>query len=243
MNLIKTILADDHPDALEILNFLVEQHDSFEIVSLCKDGEELMNQVAIHRPELVVTDIHMPKTNGMEALQKCQDVNRNLKFIFVTGYSDYAIEAFDMSAVDYVVKPLELTRLFKALEKAKLMIEQDKFPVSSENRNILTVKKDGSFYYVPASDIYFIEKAGKKCRIHTSKKVYETNEKITDLMKELDGGFFMAHRSNIVNLEAISHVTQKNETYLVYFENYSEHAHISKLKFKEFQERMKSVKR
>lgn len=90
-------------------------------------------------------------------------------------------------------------------------------------------------------DIYFIEKQGKKCLIHLKEKVFETNESINELYKKLNQTFFLSHRSNIINLRKLSHITPNNETYLAHFEGFNNHAHISKLKIKEVNEKIQRI--
>ncbi|WP_223664106.1 LytR/AlgR family response regulator transcription factor [Pseudobacillus badius] len=243
MTPIRTIIVDDHPDSLEILSFFVSQNPSFQVVAHCENGEDLIRQVMLTKPDLVIADINLPKLNGVDAIKKCISFQPHLKFIFVTGYEDFAVEAFNISAVDYIVKPVEMTRIYQALEKAEHVIRgalhTEKSPIRQSKT--LCVKSEGSFYYIKQADVYFIEKAGKKCFIHTKNKTYEVYENIANILQTLGDQFYLSHRSNIINLEAVSHVTQKNETYLAFFPEYSKHAHISKLKIREFQKKMRDL--
>lgn len=229
---LKVVLAEDHEESLEILDFFINNHPDFKVVDSCKNGEELVRKVARHKPDIVVADIKMPELNGVEAIKKSLQFHPELKFIFVTGYDDFAVEAFNISAVDYVVKPLEMSRLYSALEKAKSTIMLSKTR-SIGNDKKLPFKFNGDTYYVPFSNIFFIEKVGKKCFIYTKEKTFETYTNLMDLYELLDDSFYLAHRSNIINLHHVFCIKQKNETYLVYFLHFDKHAHISKLKIKE----------
>lgn len=241
--LIKTVLADDHPDSLEIIETLVGRHSSFQIVAKCMDGEELIDQVIKYKPDLVITDIKMPKLNGMEALKRCRQFDSKVNFIFVTGFDDYAVEAFNVSAIDYIVKPINMERFYAALEKANGMISHAKNKLVEPRyiQSKLKIKSGGSLYFISMEDIFFIEKQGKKCLIHAKTKTYETNESINDLYKKLNKNFFLSHRSNIINLKKISHIATNNETYLAHFEGFINHAHISKLKIKEVKEKIQRI--
>lgn len=238
MQPIRTLLVDDHQDSLEILAYFVQQHQNFNIIETAQNGEELIEKVITYKPELVIADINMPKLTGVEAIKKCLKIFPDLKCIFVTGYDDYAVEAFDMSAVDYIVKPVERTRLHVALERAFGIIRKKELSLNPGENKRLPIKFNGSLYYIPMKDIYFIEKLGKKCMIHTKKNIFETYENISDIYQMLDETFYLTHRSNIINLDKISHITPRNETYLVYFIGYDQHASISKLKIMEVQELM-----
>lgn len=233
MNQIKTIVTEDHLDSLEIIVAFVERHSSFDVIATCTNGEELIEQVITHSPDLIITDISMPKVNGMSAVKKCKKVKPDIKIIFLTGYDEYAVEAFAESAVDYIVKPIDGARLFEALEKVKSSL------INTFEKKVdlkkLKIKNNGIIHLISMDEIYFIEKQGKKCIIHLKDKIFETNENLMDLNARLDNNFFLAHRSNIVNLNKISYIVQDYETFLAFFDGLEKAAHISKLKIKELE--------
>lgn len=103
---------------------------------------------------------------------------------------------------------------------------------------MLHLKEQNSTQYIPLSDIYFIEKAGKKCLVYTTNEIYETSEPMNKIINRLDDTFFQAHRSNIINLSKITQIMPQNETYVVLFENYDKQASLSKLRINEVRERM-----
>lgn len=245
MNQINIVIADDHQVSIEIMEQFIHELPGFEVIGTCNNGEELIEEVIIKKPDLVITDINMPRKNGVEAIRECVSFIHNLKFIFFTGYDEFAIEAFRLSAVDYIVKPIEKERLYVALEKAKkiIQIEEDQLMEhsSQEARANLPLREQNSVRYIPLSDIYFIEKAEKKCLVYTEGKIYETNEPISKLMEKLDESFYQAHRSYIINLHKVSHIAPRNESYIVHFENYQNQASISKLKINEVKERMTAL--
>lgn len=247
MKPIRVMIADDNEDSIEIIKYFIQPLAEFELIGICEDGQALLEEVMVKSPDLVLVDINMPQMNGMDCMKKCLTVKPALKFIFITGYDEFAVKAFELSAVDYIVKPLEKTRLYIALERAKqackhLKLKETESETSAEMKR-LPVKFNGSIYYVPIEDIIFIEKSGKKCFIYTKAKVYETYENIGDLYSYLTAQeFFQTHRSYIVNFKKISHITPKNETYLVYFFDVQQYAHISKLKIQEVQQKLQSVK-
>ena len=230
----KVLLADDHQDSLEVVEAFIREHPNFEVIATCNDGEELVSKIAIFKPDIVITDVKMPKLNGVEAIKKAMQFHEKLKVIFVTGYDEFAVEAFNLEAVDYIVKPVELTRLYAALEKAQTD-NRLKVLTTMNSRRKLPFKFNGSMFFIPYDDIFFIEKTGKKCLIHTKEGTFETYERISVLARLLDKSFFLSHRSNIVNLDNILYIKPKNETFLAYFRNFDKHAHISKLKIKEIE--------
>lgn len=230
----KVLLADDHQDSLEVVEAYIKEHPNFEVIATCKDGEELVSKIATYKPDIVITDVKMPKLNGVEAIKKAMQFHEKIKVIFVTGYDEFAVEAFNLEAVDYIVKPVELSRLYAALEKTQTD-NRLKVLTTMNTRKKLPFKFNGSMFFIPYDDIFFIEKTGKKCLIHTKEGTFETYERISVLARLLDKSFFLSHRSNIVNLDNILYIKPKNETFLAYFRNFDKHAHISKLKIKEIE--------
>ncbi|MGG3560538.1 response regulator transcription factor [Neobacillus rhizosphaerae] len=240
MKPIKWILAEDHPDSMEIIKYFIGELPDFQLVASCTNGEELVEMVMVMKPDLVITDINMPKKNGILAIKECLSFHPTLKFIFLTGNDEFAIEAFEINTVDYLVKPIERTRLMVAMEKARniLQFEHGDGDTRNHRLHMLPLKEQNCTQYIPLSDIYFIEKAGKKCLVYTKAQIYETSESISKIMSRLDDSFFQAHRSNIINLKKISQIIPQNETYMVHFKDYDKPASLSKLKINEVRERM-----
>ncbi|TYS67152.1 response regulator transcription factor [Sutcliffiella horikoshii] len=242
MKPINVVIVDDNQDSLEILNFFIGELKEFQIIDTCQSGEQLIDSVMKNKVDLVIADINMPEKNGLDAIKECLEFSPDLKFIFVTGYNEFAVEAFAISAVDYIVKPIEKIRLYKALERAKAQLLTEVAETEQKKHNKrLSVRSNSSFYYIPFGDIIFIEKSGKKCIIYTTNQAIETYENISDIYKQLDQNFYRTHRSYIVNLRMLSHITPKNETYFAYFSNHEKYAHISKLKINEVQELLAQI--
>lgn len=243
MDPIKILLVDDNQDFIKIMEHFIQGFPESQLIGICNNGEELVEQVMLKKPDLVLTDINMPIKNGIEAVKECLSFYPHLKCIFITGYDGFAIEAFRISAVDYIVKPIEKIRLYQALEKAKnlLQFERGKLELDIQEENKiknLPLRDQNSIRYIPLTDIYFIEKTGKKCLVYTKSEIYETNETIGKLLDRLDHSFFPSHRSYIINLKKVSHITPHNETYIAHFQNNLNQASISKLKINEVRDRI-----
>ncbi|MCD7035973.1 LytTR family DNA-binding domain-containing protein [Metabacillus sp. GX 13764] len=229
------LIADDNKESLKVLDYCISQVTGFHVIGKCSNGKELKEQAILLNPDLILTDIRMPELNGIDVIRECQMLLPNIKCIFITGFDQYALEAFDLAAVDYILKPFKPARLYKAL----LLAKEQLFPLKAEEQNKrLQLKFNGSLYYVPLKEIIFIEKSGKKSIVYTRKASYETYENISALGNQLDNSFFQTHRSYIVNLRMISHITPKHSTYLAYFLNSKKYAHISKLRLTEFHEKL-----
>lgn len=242
MDKLRVIIVDDNEDSLDIMQFYIEQLSDFLIVDKCKNGEELIDSIMISNPDVILLDINMPKINGVEAIRSCLKIKSDLLFVFITSYDEYAVQAFELSALDYIVKPIDKTRLYSALEKVnKARKNGDYFQYQLRGilKQRLIIKKRQDYYYIPMKDIIFIEKIGKKCHIYTLEKTYTTNDNIGELLKQLTSDvFFLSHRSYIINLTKLSHVLARNQTYLAYFSNTDKYAHVSKLKIDELQNKI-----
>lgn len=226
MENLKVIVADDHADSREILIELINHLPDVTVVAEAVDGKEVVEQVLLHRNvDAVLIDIRMPKLNGLEAIKICLEYVPDLRFIFITGYEDYAVEAFTISATDYIVKPIEAGRLYKALAKVREMKGLEKYRDYSQR---MIIKNKKLTYYVPVNDILFIEKNGKEALVHTKDKTYVTLETLDSLEKKLTSSFYQSHRSYIINVNKISHIESSGRTYLAYFLDYDKAAHISK---------------
>lgn len=235
----RVILVDDNKDSLDILQFYIEQLPGFTILDTCTDGEQLLDSIMTHSPDVILLDINMPKMNGIDSIKECRRIRPELQFIFVTSYHQYAVEAFELSALDYVVKPLEKSRLYAALDRVKKADKPAKAPPNYPETQRLIIRDTSSSYFIPLTDILFVEKIMKKCYIYTVHDTFVTTETITSLLNQLPADlFFMSHRSYILNLAKLTSIKAKNQTYIAYFAHSEKYAHISKLKFDELQQRM-----
>jgi two-component system, LytTR family, response regulator len=186
-------------------------------------------------------DIDMPGLNGIDAVKSCKEFLPSLQVIITTGYDEFAVEAFNISAADYVMKPIERTRLFLALEKAKKTLKLFKASTNRGLRNLnqkLAVKSYNTLLYLVVDDLLFIEKEARKTILYTINNRYETTESLQQLEEKLPSYFFKTHRSFLVNLKKVIRIESSGETYLAHFSQTEKVAHISKLKIHEVQSLM-----
>jgi two-component system LytT family response regulator len=236
MSPIKVIVADDHQESIDIMIRLLSSLPEFQLIGQCANGEQLVEEVIVKKPDLVLTAIKLAKKNGLEAMKECLSFLPTMKVIFITGFDEYAIEAFSMAAIDYLVKPVEEERLGQALEKAKNIIEFEREEIGSSpklQQKILQLRDQTATLFIPLTDIVFIEKIGKKCLVYTEKEIYDTSETMARILPRLDDSFFHGHRSYIINLEKISQIIPQKESFIVHFKDYDQLAKISKLKINE----------
>ncbi len=207
----KVIIIDDEPLARSIVKKYLEEFNDLEIVAECSNGFEGVKAIEEHQPDLIFLDIQMPKINGFEMLELI-DVKPGV--IFTTAFDEYAIKAFDSSAVDYLLKPLSKDRFRKAIDKWKATntSENNKNNVDEiyskqpDEHLRIVVKEKGNIQILLTSTVFFIEAYDDYVKIHTQDKTYLKKKTMNYYEKSLEKvGFFRIHRSFILN---INHLTR-----------------------------------
>lgn len=216
---IRAILVDDEKLAIQGLQLRLEGHDDIEIIDTCQNGREAIRKIKTHKPDLVFLDIQMPGFDGFSVVQGVMEVEPPL-FIFVTAYSDHAIRAFDVEAVDYLMKPVEPQRLADALERVRQRLAEkrsideaerlkeklaevspeaveeievasaDDTPASSRFEKLINIKDRGQIFRVDVDTIERIEAAGDYMCIYTADNSLILRETMKDLEKRLDPRVF-----------------------------------------------------
>jgi two-component system, LytTR family, response regulator len=213
-NSTRTILVDDEEPARLVLREFLSAHEDIEIIAECANGFDAVKAITDSNPDLVILDIQMPKLNGFEVLEL---VDRPPSVIFATAYNQYAVKAFEVHAVDYLLKPFSKERLSEALEHAKEHLNKNKsLPLqvlasaagmrTSPLERIL-VKEGSKVYVIPVDKIDYIEAQDDYVAIKSDGKTHLKQERMAELEKELDTSQFVrVHRSYILNLERIARI-------------------------------------
>ena len=234
MEELKVVLADDDVSSRNLLSYIIELLPEYKIVGQASNGKELIEVVMSEKPTIVLVDIQMPLLNGVEAAKICKEKLPSLQVIFTTGSEEFAVEAFNISAIDYIVKPIEKVRLFIALEKAKQSLQlQARTETKPVIKNKLAIKYNQAILYLTIEDILYIEKEGRKSILHTEEDRYESLDSLQELEDRLPSYFFKTHRSYLVNLRKILKIKSLGETYIAEFAVPDKFAYISKLKIHE----------
>ncbi|PLT34450.1 LytTR family DNA-binding domain-containing protein [Bacillus sp. V5-8f] len=228
------LIAEDDPSSRKLIKHFIESIPNYKVTGEAVNGEELIRRIVTDRPDVALVDIGMPLLNGMEAIKSCKELFPDLQVIFITGNDEYALEAFDVSAIDYILKPIERTRLYAALERAGQVLNKNYENEAVSHKNLM-IKQQNSITFIPFEEIYFIERTDRKSLIHTIHNKIEAKEALTSLEKLLDTRFMASHRSYIINLDYLSKIEACGQMYIAYFKNYRETAKISKHKLSELQ--------
>lgn len=242
--LIKAIIVDDEARARNVLNsFLQEYQDDIEVVALCEDVEHAVREIKIHQPDLVFLDIEMPNYTGFELVSFFEEVN--FEIIFVTAYSQFAVRAFEVAAFDYLLKPIELTRLDQSIKHFIEKKNKDKdalnYQILKESLHDKAVQKiivshQGMQKALNVADIIAIEAKESYATIYDVQGQAYTmskNLKFYESLLEDNHVFFRVHKSWLINYHHI--IQYSNSDYIVYLTNQIE-AKISKYRKAEFDE-------
>ncbi|MEW6511285.1 MAG: LytTR family DNA-binding domain-containing protein [Bacteroidota bacterium] len=213
----RIVIVDDEDLARGVLREHCEHHPDISIVAECRNGFEAVKAVAETKPDLLFLDVQMPKLNGLEVLELLDPVPA---IIFVTAYDMYAVKAFDVHAVDYLLKPFSRERFEEALQRARERIVDGTVPdfsaVARENlRHAPAVERilirDGTKVHIISADaIDYIEAQDDYVSVHSGGKAYLKPEALSGLEASLDPArFIRIHRSYILNIDRLSRL----ETY------------------------------
>ena len=212
---LRIVLADDEPTARLRLYRMLSQIEGNTIVAECRNGRELVDAMESHVFDLVFTDIEMPGMDGFHAVSRLNPSDGPL-IVFTTAHPQYAARAFDMCALDYLVKPIESERLVDCLRRADrarlaaaLSHASDATP-STHWRSRFFVVDGAKHTFVEAQAIDWIEAADYYACLHASGKRYLVRETIQHLVETLDPTRFVrVHRSAIVNVERVRHMVRE----------------------------------
>ena len=214
---IRTMIVDDEELGRERVRMMLSEHPDIEVVAECSDGPEAVRTIERERPDLVFLDVQMPGMNGFEVLETL-DGEPLPAVVFVTAHDDYALRAFDIHALDFLLKPFDNGRFEKALERARVQVSQTRgTAVDSRILSLLEdlksdrkyperliVKAGGRVFFLRTEEIDWVEAAGNYVRLHARNEAHLLRESMKNMEAKLDPKLFVRiHRSAIVNVDRI----------------------------------------
>ena len=217
---IRALIVDDEPLARTGVQQLVEPLDDVTVVGEAADGPEAVRQIDEQAPDLVFLDVQMPEMTGLEVVREVGVDNMPLT-IFVTAYDQYALDAFEAHALDYLLKPIEEERFAEAIERARQQLQRaDAEALRDQLRGVLreyaeedeedagierfTIRSRNRIYFVDTEDVQWIESEGDYVALHDGEEAHLVRKTMKQLEQELDPDRFLrVHRSYIVNADYI----------------------------------------
>jgi two-component system LytT family response regulator len=219
---IRVVVADDEPLARQRIEDLLAKEAGVELAAVATNGDEAVETLRKEKPDLVFLDVQMPGRTGLEVIEAI-GAEQMPATIFVTAFDQFALKAFDLAAVDYLVKPFDDERFQQALRRARRSIELQEVqqmtqrlltlvqnppplppPAASPYLDRIAVESRGQVRVVPVERIDYITASGPYAELHVGEKVYAVRERMQTLEAQLDPDvFFRIHRSAIVRLDRI----------------------------------------
>jgi DNA-binding LytR/AlgR family response regulator len=215
--MIRVVLVDNEKPLLDELDYLLKKYESIQVLDTFTDSIDALKNIEILKPDAVFLDIDMPILSGLNLAREIMTIDNTISIIFITGFNTYAVEAFEINAVDYIVKPVRIDRLNLTIDKLNTMNQSGLLKQSPktdiidllEDDNTFDFRKiavfDGEEYHLISSeDILYIQVESKYTDVITKNKIYNTKKTLDFWESRLKKrGFFRCHRSYIINLKHI----------------------------------------
>ncbi|QXV63761.1 response regulator [Mucilaginibacter sp. 21P] len=197
MKQIRVVIIDDERSGRSELRRLATRYPDLEIVGEARDAEEARETLARLMPDLIFLDIQMPGKSGFELLESLQSVPR---VIFVTAFDQYALKAFEVSALDYLLKPVREERFAKAIEQVRKRLSENQEPA-------VFVKDKSRYYFLPWKIVHLVESLDNYARLYFGDRNVLIKSSLNRLEKQLAGyGFFRANRAQLINKNFIKEI-------------------------------------
>ena len=209
--IIQCLIVDDEPMAREILENHLSKIDSVNVVASCKNAIDAFNAISANKVDVIFLDINMPEISG---LSFAKSINKKIKIIFTTAYREYAVDGFDLQAVDYLLKPISFDRLYQSINKYIDAYVPSDLPkehqIIEEKSDFIFVRSDRKMIKVNFAEILYIESLGDYIKIILDTKNIITRESISSIEAKLPKKLFLrTHRSYLVSIEQIASFTHE----------------------------------
>ncbi|QRG69680.1 LytR/AlgR family response regulator transcription factor [Brevibacillus choshinensis] len=206
---IRIMIAEDERLAREELIYLLQQEADIELVATATNGRELLELVEHSEPDVVFLDVKMPELEGTQAARMLASRKQQPLIVFCTAYEEFAVDAFKLYAVDYVLKPFEPKRIQETLQRIRERLAKGKTEQAAPaKRTKLLVEENNRLVVIDPAAIVYAVREERFVQIHTQTEAYTTRMTLTQLTEKLQGyDFFRTHKSYLVNLQYVSELT------------------------------------
>lgn len=213
----KVLVVDDEPAARRKLIHFLQEYNDFVVVAEAKDGIEALECIENHSPSLVFLDVQMPRLDGISVAGNLE-FNQDITVVFVTGFNEYAIKAFELNAVDYLLKPYDKARLAKTLDRFRVSCETPKaydipklvqdYRADKNYPKTLLFKSEGAVQVAQADEIQWLESSGNYVKVCMNRTAFIARQTLSGVQSQLDPAVFVRiHRSHIVNINEVAQAT------------------------------------
>jgi two-component system LytT family response regulator len=217
---VRTLIVDDEPIARRRLRSLLADEPDIDLIGESANGSEAVRAIATDRPDLVLLDVQMPGLDGFEVLRATAGIHQPF-VVFITAHDEHAIRAFEVQAVDYLLKPVIEARFREAVRRAVTRLRErprgevarelaqllDRVAPASQRAARIPIKRDGRVNFVRVDDIEWVEADGDFIRLHVARETHTIRETMAQIAEKLPADRFLRiHRSLIVNAERVREV-------------------------------------
>ena len=236
--MISCIIVEDELPAREELKYFLNEEKEIKLIAEFDNPLDTLNFLENNTTDVIFLDISMPDMNGISLGKIVTKMYPDTKIVFITAYKDYAVDAFEIKAFDYLLKPYSETRIRNLL---KSLVNTETEVISSiKNSNLkkITVNIDERLYVISLNDVDYIEASEKETLIFSNQKKYISKIKISKWEEMLKGyNFYRCHRSFIINLDKITEIEQWfNSSWIIKIKNYTTAIPVSRNNIKELKE-------
>lgn len=239
----KVIIVEDEILAQQELSWLIKEHSQMDIVGTFDDGLDVLKYLQHNKVDAIFLDINIPSLDGVLLAQNISQFAHKPFIVFITAWKEHAVEAFELEAFDYILKPYQESRIISMLQKLEASWQQQTgtstSPAPRENVTINLVK-DERIIVTSIHDIYYAEAHEKMTFVYTKRESFVMPMNITEFCSKLPAAhFFRCHRSYCVNLDKIREIEPWfNNTYIVRLRDLDFQVPVSRSKVKEFRQLM-----
>lgn len=238
--MVSILLLEDEHYTRRFLKKLLSENSLVDRVIDTPGGKEAISLSVKHKPDIVLLDIELApeeELNGIQVAKNIYEFSPETYFVFITGYSQYAVESFAVHPYDYILKPVKKDKVNEIISSLAVKAKKRNGARSSPEKIMIKVKNE--IIMIVPGHILFIEKQEKFNLIHTVNNVYKTNHQtLGELEDKLGGNFLRVHKSFIANLDKISRIREvSNRSYEIIFDGYDRVALMSRYKFEEHKHR------
>jgi len=235
---VKAIIVEDEFLAQQELSWMIQQHSQISIEACFDDGLDVLKYLQTHRVDVIFLDINIPSLDGMLLAQNINQFVHKPLIVFITAWKEHAVDAFELDAFDYILKPYHESRIITMLNKLEASVQQQAQPPSAVASGPQTVNlvKDERIIVTDINDIYYVEAHEKLTFVYTRREAYVMSMAISEFCSRLpEQLFFRCHRSYCVNLSKIREIEPWfNNTYLVKLRDLDAQVPVSRSKVKAF---------
>jgi two-component system response regulator AlgR len=211
---LKVLIADDEPPARSRLRVLLADIPNVTLTGEAENGREALSMASELLPDVLLLDIRMPDMDGIEAAEHAQKLYRPPAIIFTTAYDSHALQAFELNAVDYLLKPIRIERLRAALAKAQVLrpAQLEAIHNLAPQRTHFSIHERGRVLLVPVKDVIYLRAELKYLTLRTAEREYLLEDSLNRIEQEFPERFLRIHRSCLVTRDAVQGFERKQET-------------------------------